>query len=301
MKSVNFLIKLLKNSILNNDNVIKKEISTNKLMHREDKECSYCIDTDNKIDEKINELNKIKIVQPHSSSLFNRSDDSYHLFRPQDSLNSYDSSLIMRNVDKCKGTNENIKNSKRIQLYKNKGDISNFNTTIRTNLNKFKIDLSKDLRYKFLNKYDAEDDFNFDIYIFPPPAGVIPDGYSQRSINSNGTITYTKNIIKTIKSYSPPKFIQKTDDRGYYWVAEGGHNVSSSNNLNQFSYSSYNAVVTYTFTYTTYTYKEGTSTLIYNMKTSQYSTSESFGNKTYENKRSISKTATRYMGSTSGP
>lgn len=27
MKSVNFLIKLLKNSILNNDNVIKKEIS----------------------------------------------------------------------------------------------------------------------------------------------------------------------------------------------------------------------------------------------------------------------------------
>jgi len=29
-----------------------------------------------------------------------------------------------------KGTNENIKNSKRIQLYKNKGDISNFNTTI---------------------------------------------------------------------------------------------------------------------------------------------------------------------------
>ena len=78
-----------------------------------------------------------------------------------------------------KGTNENLKDSKRIQLYKNKGDISNFNTTIRTNLDKFKVDLSKDLRYKFLNKYGAKDDFNFDIYIFPPPAGVIPDGYSQ--------------------------------------------------------------------------------------------------------------------------
>ena len=78
-----------------------------------------------------------------------------------------------------KGTNENLKDSKRIQLYKNKGDISNFNTTIRTNLDKVKVDLSKDLRYKFLNKYGAKDDFNFDIYIFPPPAGVIPDGYSQ--------------------------------------------------------------------------------------------------------------------------
>ena len=179
MKSINSLINNIKNRISNNDSVKKIEEATNKILHKEDKEVSCCNNTDNKNIEKVEELNKIKIVQPSSSSIFNRSDDIYHLFRPQDNINSYDSSLIMRNVDKCKGTNENIKNSKRIQLYKNKGDISNFNTTIRTNLDKFKIDLSKDLRYKFLNKYGAEDDFNFDIYIFPPPPGTIPSGYYQ--------------------------------------------------------------------------------------------------------------------------
>jgi len=179
MKSVNSLIKSIKNCISDNDKVRKVNETTNNILCKEDKKYLYSNDVDNKGLEKIDELNKIKIVQPSSSSIFNRSDDVYHLFRPQDNINSYDSSLIMRNVDKCKGTNENIKNSKRIQLYKNKGDISNFNTTIRTNLNKFKIDLSKDLRYKFLNKYGAEDDFNFDIYIFPPPAGTIPSGYYQ--------------------------------------------------------------------------------------------------------------------------
>ena len=301
MKSINSLINNIKNCISNNDSVKKNEEATNKILHKEDKEVSCCNNTDNKNIEKVEELNKIKIVQPSSSSIFNCSDDIYHLFRPQDNINSYDSSLIMRNVDKCKGTNENIKNSKRIQLYKNKGDISNFNTTVRTNLNKFKIDLSKDLRYKFLNKYSAEDDFNFDIYIFPPAAGVIPDGYSQQSINSNGTITYTKAISQTVKSYSPPKFIQTTDGRGYVWRAEGGYNVSSSNNQNQFSYSSTNVTVTYTFTYTTSIYKNGTSTLTYNMKTSSYSTSNSYDNKTYESRRTTTKTATRYMGSTSGP
>ena len=179
MKSINSLINTIKNRISNNDSVKKIEEATNKILHKEDKEVYCCNNTDNKNTEKVEELNKIKIVQPSSSSILNRSDDVYHLFRPQDNINSYDSSLIMRNVDKCKGTNENIKNSKRIQLYKNKGDISNFNTTIRTNLNKFKIDLSKDLRYKFLNKYGAKDDFNFDIYIFPPPPGTIPSGYYQ--------------------------------------------------------------------------------------------------------------------------
>ena len=196
MKSVNSLINTIKNRISNNDSVKKIEEATNKILHKEDKEVSCCINTDNKNTEKIEELNKIQIVQPSSSSIFNRSDDIYHLFRPQDNINSYDSSLIMRNVDKCKGTNENLKNSKRIQLYKNKGDISNFNTTIRTNLNKFKIDLSKDLRYKFLNKYSAEDDFNFDIYIFPPPEDAIR-GFKKEINLHDSNVTqyyYTNNL-----------------------------------------------------------------------------------------------------------
>ena len=107
MKSVNSLINTIKNRISNNDSVKKIEEATNKILHKEDKEVSCCINTDNKNTEKIEELNKIQIVQPSSSSIFNRSDDIYHLFRPQDNINSYDSSLIMRNVDKCKGTNEN--------------------------------------------------------------------------------------------------------------------------------------------------------------------------------------------------
>ena len=94
-----------------------------------------------------------------------------------------------------KGTNENLKNSKRIQLYKNKGDISNFNTTGRTNLNKFKVDLSKDLRYKFLNKYGAEDDFNFDIYIFPPPEDAIRGFKKEINLHdSNVTLYYYSDV-----------------------------------------------------------------------------------------------------------
>ena len=80
-------------------------------------------------------------------------------------------------------------------MYKNKGDISNFNTTVRTNLNKFKIDLSKDLRYKFLNKYSAEDDFNFDIYIFPPPEDVIRGFKKEINLHdSNVTLYYYSDV-----------------------------------------------------------------------------------------------------------
>ena len=238
MKSVNSLINTIKNHISNNDSVKKIEEATNKILHKEDKEVSCCNDTDNKNTEKIDELNKIKIIQPSSSSIFNRSDDIYHLFRPQDNINSYDSSLIMRNVDKCKGTNENLKNSKRIQLYKNKGDISNFNTTIRTNLNKFKIDLSKDLRYKFLNKYSAKDDFNFDIYIFPPPAGVIPDGYSQEINLADADVdfyytpdVYNPNAVKKINVDKNKLYYIKylryyeRENKSYGWTTYEFHDV----------------------------------------------------------------------------
>ena len=122
-----------------------------------------------------------------------------------------------------KGTNENLKNSKRIQLYKNKGDISNFNTTIRTNLNKFKIDLSKDLRYKFLNKYSAKDDFNFDIYIFPPPPGTIPSGYYQ--IPGDITKWRTAYQEKWVSSGGGPS------DHGWYSSSYWEGNWTSYNTL----------------------------------------------------------------------
>lgn len=310
MKSVNSLINTIKNRISNNDSVKKIEEATNKILHREDKECSYCNDSDNKKLKKIDELNKMQIVQPSSSSIFNRSDDIYHLFRPQDNLNSYDSALIMRNVDKCKGTNENIKNSKRIQLYKNKGDISNFNTTIRTNLNKFKIDLSKDLRYKFLNKYGAEDDFNFDIYIFPPPTSV------QNYIDSKGYGLYFtdthimnyerfENTTRTIKSYSPPK------KETYHGGATTGERPVGGTGLTLISeyksngvWTGQNGYITREYRYLKGIYEKGqiTYTLLYNMLTGTYSESSDvrwFGDR-HDDYGYMTVTETGWYGSTSG-
>ncbi len=302
MKSVNSLINTIKNCISNNDSVKKIEEATNKILHKDDKECSCCNDTDYKNTENIDELNKIKIVQLPSSSIFNRSDDIYHLFRPQDNINSYDSSLIMRNVDKCKGTNENLKDSKRIQLYKNKGDISNFNTTIRTNLDKFKVDLSKDLRYKFLNKYGAKDDFNFDIYIFPPPAGVIPDGYSGGTLNVNdGTITYTRTVSRTVRSYSAPKAVQTNYTNPKYTV-EGGTDVTTYRRESSMNPGTYTVTVYIEAKYLSRTYQNGKEYLIYNARNATYTITSQYDSKIlYDYRWMKTPSWTYYAGSTSGP
>ena len=206
-----------------------------------------------------------------------------------------------------KGTNENISKTKRIQLYKNKGNISNFNTTYRTNLNKFKIDLSKDLRYKFLNKYGAKDDFNFDIYIFPPSEDVQTilnrDKYGAGSINSgNNTITYTKAILRTVKTYPTPKLTKTTAHNGYtYQEDTNGAWITSRRDSNPYP-NNYGVSVTNTHTiyYVASTYNNGTRMLVYNPKTGEYSISDYYSSTVEKEIRSVSITYSYYNGSTSG-
>ena len=207
-----------------------------------------------------------------------------------------------------KGTNENIKNSKRIQLYKNKGDISNFNTTIRTNLNKFKIDLSKDLRYKFLNKYGAKDDFNFDIYIFPPPPGsdidnkIKSNGYSGGTINVNdGTITYTRSVSKTVRSYSAPKVVETNFYSPKYKI-EGGTDVTTYRRESSMNPGTYNVTVYIEAKYLSRSYQNGTEYLIYNVRNATYTITSQYNSKILHEYRWMNTpTWSYYAGSTSGP